>query len=92
MMVISWLFHRVVVAAEVMVMPRSCSSTIQSILVVALVDLSHPVLFAGVEENPFGDRGLAGVDVRDDADIAAPRQRRPCFNDVRHKSDSPKRA
>ena len=30
---------------------------------------------AGVKENALGDRGLAGVDVRGDADVARPLQR-----------------
>ena len=39
---------------------------------VALVDVSHPVDLARVIEDPLGGRGLAGVDVGDDADIADP--------------------
>ena len=39
---------------------------------VPLVDVSHPVDLAGVVEDPFGGRGLAGVDVGDDADVADP--------------------
>jgi hypothetical protein len=36
----------------------------------ALVDLADLVGDAGVEEDPLGGRGLAGVDVRHDADVA----------------------
>ena len=35
-----------------------------------LVDVAHPVDLAGVEEDALGGRRLAGVDVRDDADVA----------------------
>ncbi|AID84791.1 hypothetical protein P797_16455 [Pseudomonas aeruginosa VRFPA04] len=34
------------------------------------MDLAHLVVDAGVEEDPLGRRGLAGVDVGDDADVA----------------------
>ena len=37
---------------------------------VALVDVPHPVDLAGVVQDPLGRRRLAGVDVRDDADVA----------------------
>ncbi len=36
----------------------------------AVMDLAHLVVDAGVEEDPLGRRGLAGVDVGDDADVA----------------------
>ena len=36
----------------------------------ALVDLADLVDLLGVEEDPLGDRGLAGVDVGNDADVA----------------------
>ena len=36
----------------------------------ALVDLADLVVLAGVVENPLGRRGLAGVDVRHDPDVA----------------------
>ncbi len=36
----------------------------------AFVDLAHLVNLAGVEEDPFGDGRLAGVDVGDDAEVA----------------------
>ncbi len=38
----------------------------------AVMDLAHAVDLAAVEENPLGNRGLAGVDMGDDADIAYP--------------------
>ena len=42
MMLMRWSFHRQVVAAEVMVMPRSCSWTIQSM--VAAPSWTSPIL------------------------------------------------
>ena len=36
----------------------------------AAIDLAHPVRGAGVVQHPLGDRGLAGVDVGNDADVA----------------------
>ena len=36
----------------------------------ALIDLADAVLGAAVEQHPLGDRGLAGIDVGDDADVA----------------------
>jgi hypothetical protein len=36
------------------------------------MDLAHLVRDAGVEEDPFGGRGLAGINVRTDADVAIP--------------------
>jgi hypothetical protein len=44
----------------------------------ALVDLAHLVGAAGVVEDPLGRRGLAGVDVRHDPDIADAVQRDAC--------------
>ena len=44
MMLIRWPFHSQVVAAEVMVMPRSCSCAIQSI--VAAPSCTSPILYA----------------------------------------------
>src|SRR5476649_2297608 len=41
----------------------------------ALVDLAHLVDGAGVEKNALGRRGLAGIDVRGDADVARPLER-----------------
>ena len=58
-----------VVEAAVMVMPRSCSCSIQSIWVGALVDLAHLVGHARVVEDPLGRRGLTRVDVRHDPDV-----------------------
>ena len=37
---------------------------------IPLVDIPHPVDLAGVIQDPLGGRRLAGVDVRDDADVA----------------------
>jgi hypothetical protein len=57
-------FQKQVVAAEVMVIPRSCSCSIQSI--VAAPSCTSPILCdnAGVEQDALGRRGLARVDVR----------------------------
>ena len=41
----------------------------------ALMHLADLVDLLGVEEDALGDRGLAGVDVGDDADVAGPRER-----------------
>ena len=70
MMLIRWSSHSQVVAADVIVMPRSCSCSIQSIVGGALVDLAHLVGAAGVIEDALGRRGLAGVDVGHDPDVA----------------------
>ena len=53
-----------------MVMPRSRSCSIQSI--VAAPSWTSPILWMlpGVEEDALGRRRLARVDVRDDADVA----------------------
>ncbi len=42
---------------------------------VAFVHLADLVDHAGVEKDALGQRGLAGVDVRGDADVARPLQR-----------------
>jgi len=57
-----------VVTAEVMVMPRSCSWCIQSMT--ASPSWTSPILWDRPEvvEDPLGNRGLAGVDVRHDPD------------------------
>ena len=58
-----------VVAAEVIVIPRSRSWTIQSI--VAAPSCTSPVRGrAGVEEDALGRGRLAGIDVSDDPDIS----------------------
>ena len=36
----------------------------------AIMYLAHTVQSAGIEQDPFGDRGLTGIDVRHDADIS----------------------
>ena len=63
-------FQKQVVAADVIVMPRSCSCSIQSMT--AAPSCTSPILCvdAGVEQDALGGRGLAGVDVRTDADVA----------------------
>ena len=45
-------------------------SIAETIVYGALVDLTDLVGDAGVEEDPLGGGGLAGVDVRHDADVA----------------------
>ena len=62
--------HLNAVAALLMVIPRSCSSSSQSMRAVPLVHLPHSVLLAGVIEEAFADGGLPGVDVSDDSDVA----------------------
>ena len=62
------------VAAEVMVMPRSRSCSIQSMMVGPVVDLAHAVDAAGVEQDALGQGGLAGIDVGHDADVPYPFQ------------------
>ncbi len=42
---------------------------------IAVVDFTHLVFFAGVEEDPFANGRLARIDVGDDADIALPVER-----------------
>jgi hypothetical protein len=59
-----------VVAAAVMVMPRSRSCGIQSICACTVVHLAQLVDAAGVEQEPLADGGLAGVDVRDHPDVS----------------------
>ncbi len=41
----------------------------------AVMNFPHPMDFPGIEQHAFGQRGLACVDVRDDADIAQLRER-----------------
>ena len=61
-----------VVAALVIVMPRSCSCGIESVVV--LPSSTSPILCLrpAVVEDALGRRGLARVDVGDDADVARP--------------------
>ena len=50
----------------------------------ALVDLADLVDLVGVEQDPLGHGRLAGVDMRDDADVPRPGERnRSCHGDVR---------
>jgi hypothetical protein len=62
-------FQNAVVAAEVIVMPRSCSCSIQSI--VAAPSCTSPIRWSRprVEQDALGGRGLPGIDVRHDADV-----------------------
>ena len=84
MMLMRWSRQKQVVAAEVMVMPRSCSCTIQSMVGGALVDLADLVADAGVEEDALGGRGLAGIDVGHDADVAGAARGVRCVAWCRH--------
>ena len=63
-------FQNAVVAADVMVMPRSCSCSIEVHRRGAFMHLADLVALAGVVEDPLGGRGLPGIDVRHDAEIA----------------------
>ena len=62
-------FQKQVVAADVIVMPRSCSCSIQSI--VAAPSCTSPILWVlpGVVEDALGRRRLPGIDVGHDADV-----------------------
>ena len=69
MMLMRWSRQKQVVEAAVMVMPRSCSCSIQSIVAVPSCDLAHLVGHARVEQDALGGRGLPRVDVRHDPDV-----------------------
>ena len=64
-------FHVQVVAAEVIVMPRSCSCLHPVHGRRALVHLSDTVVYTRVEENALGRRRLTGVDVSHNSDVPA---------------------
>ena len=70
----SSLFQKQVVAADVIVMPRSCSCSIQSMM--AAPSSTSPSLprDSRVKQDALGSRRLAGIDVRHDADIPIPRE------------------
>src|ERR1700687_4930494 len=68
MMLILLPFHSAVVAAAVIVMPRSCSHPLHHGC--ALVDLTDLVGAPGVIEDALGRRRLARVDVGHDPDVA----------------------
>jgi hypothetical protein len=59
-----------VVAAEVIVIPRSCSCSIQSMMAVPSWTSPMLVASAGVEQDPLGRRRLARIDVSHDPDIS----------------------
>jgi hypothetical protein len=63
-------FHSQNVAAELIVMPRFCSSRSKSMT--AVPSWTSPILWiaAGVVQDALGRRRLAGVDVGGDADVA----------------------
>jgi hypothetical protein len=70
MMLIRWSFQKQVVAAG-----RDRDAALLLLLHPvhrrrAVVDLAHLVVHAGVEQDPLGGRGLPGIDVRHDADVA----------------------
>jgi len=56
--------------AEVMVMPRSCSCSIQSMMR-CFVDLADAVRLSRIKQDALRRRGLPGVDVGHDADVPA---------------------
>jgi hypothetical protein len=66
---------------DVIVIPRSCSCSIQSMVGGALMDLADLVGLAGVIEDALGRRRLAGVDVRHDADVAIALERMAAGHD-----------
>ena len=70
MMLMRWLFQMQVVAAEVIVMPRSCSCAMWSMVGGAVVDLTDLVALPRVVQDALGRGRLAGIDVRHDADVA----------------------
>ncbi len=50
--------------------PRSCSCSMKSMVAAPFVHFTDLVALAGVVKDTLGGRGLAGVDVRHDAEIA----------------------
>ncbi len=70
MMLTRWSRQKQVVAAAVMVMPRSCSCCHPVHDRGPVVDLAHPMGDAGVEQDALGSRGLARIDVRHDPDVS----------------------
>ncbi len=62
-------FQKVVVAAEVIVMPRSCSCSIQSMVAGAVVHFADLMRFAGIIENPLRRRRLAASIWGHDAEV-----------------------
>ena len=69
MMLILVSFHWTVVAAEVIVIPRSFSSSMWSMTRAFTLDFLDAVDAAGVVEHALGESRLARVDVGGDADI-----------------------
>jgi hypothetical protein len=63
-------FQKHVIAAAVMVMPRSLSCSIQSVTVFPLVHFADFVALAGVVEDALRRGSFPRVDVGDDAEIA----------------------
>src|SRR5580704_1973797 len=62
-------FHSAVVAADVIVMPRSCSCSMKSM--VAAPSCTSPILWLlPIIEDALGRRRLAGIDVGHDAEVA----------------------
>ena len=50
---------------------------------IAVMDVTHLMDQAGIEENALGERGLAGVDVRGDADVARALERELTIRRIR---------
>jgi len=80
----NWLsipFQKQVVAAAVIVMPRSCFLLHVVHDGRAVVHLADLVRDAGVEQDALGGRGLAGVNVRRDADVPVALDRCSAWHD-----------
>ena len=70
MILMVYCFQVQVVAADVIVIPRSRSCAIQSIAVVPLVNTADLVYSAGEIQHALGNRRLTGIDVRYETDIS----------------------
>ena len=70
MMLNWWSRQKQVVAADWMVMPRSCFLLHEVDGGGAVVDLAHFVDLAGEFENALGGRRFARIDVGENADVA----------------------
>ena len=68
-MLIEWSSHEQVVAAEVIVIPRSCSCAISPWWRFRHEPL-HAMLYTGIEQDAFGNRSFTGINMRHNPDIA----------------------
>ena len=62
-------FQKTVVAADVIVMPRSCSCSIQSMVAAPFVHFAHFVNASSVIQDPLSGRRLPSINVGHDANI-----------------------